>query len=334
MWSLLLLTLPTQPNAVRLRVWRALKALGCGALRDGAYLLPAAHEHQFEPIAESVRAHGGSARLLGVHTTGDAQQNALAALFDRGEAYAAWQREAQASAGRWAAASETDARRSLRALADALADLQRTDYLPGAASRQAEAELATLRTAFDARFKHGEPRSAGKQAIERLDARRFQGRRWCTRARPWVDRLACAWLIRRFIDTQPTFLWLDASLDGSHGSPRTPRGAIGFDYDGARFSHVGQKVSFEVLMLSFGLERDSALGRIAAIVHFLDIGGIPVPEAPGLEAVFAGLQASLAGDDALVVAAGAVFDALYAHAAQATHASAAMPRGPTMKGAR
>ena len=63
MWSLLLVTLPTQPNAVRLRVWRALKALGCGALRDGAYLLPAEHEAQFEPIADEVRAHGGSATL-------------------------------------------------------------------------------------------------------------------------------------------------------------------------------------------------------------------------------------------------------------------------------
>ena len=309
MWSLLLLTLPTQPNAVRLRVWRALKALGCGALRDGAFLLPAEHEALFEPVAEEARNHGGSATLLRTAARDEAQQSEFSALFDRGEAYAAWQREAKASAARWAGAAEPDARRSLRQLADALADLQRTDYLPGAASRQAEAELAALRTAFDARFARGEPRAAAEQGIERLDRRRFQGRRWCTRARPWVDRLACAWLIRRFIDEQPRFLWLD---DAS----RAPRGALGFDYDGARFTHVGHKVSFEVLVLSFGLERDAALARLAALVHFLDAGGIPVPEAAGVEAVLGGLQALHADDDAFAAAAAAVFDALYATAAE------------------
>ncbi|MBI5722301.1 MAG: chromate resistance protein [Burkholderiales bacterium] len=310
MWSLLLLTLPTQPNAVRLRVWRALKALGCGALRDGAYLLPAEHEALFEPLADEVRAHGGSATLLRTAARDEAQQRDFAALFDRGEAYAAWQREAEDTAARWSAEPESAARRSLRALADALAELQRIDYLPGAAAEQARAELAALRTAFDARFARGEPRAATEHAIERLERARFQGRRWCTRARPWVDRLACAWLIRRFVDEKPQFLWL---ADPS----RAPRGALGFDYDGARFTHVGSKVSFEVLALSFGLERDAALARVAAVVHYLDAGGIPVPEAPGLEAVLAGLQALHEDDDALVGAAGAVFDALYATAGAA-----------------
>ena len=320
MWSLLLVTLPAQPNAVRLRVWRALKALGCGALRDGAYLLPAEHETLFEPIATEVRAHGGSATLLRTGARDEAQQREFAALFDRGVAYAGWQREARGATLRWAGSSEPDARRSLRALADALADLQRTDYLPGPAAREAEAELAALRTAFDARFSRGEPRSLAELPIERLDRRRFQGKRWCTRARPWVDRLACAWLIRRFIDDEPRFLWLE-------DPGRAPRGALGFDFDGARFTHVGSKVTFEVLVLSFALERDAALARIAALVHFLDAGGIPVPEAPGLEAVLAGLQAVHADDDALNASAGAVFDALYAHAAGPSRREAAS-KGP------
>ena len=308
MWSLLLLTLPTQPNAVRLRVWRTLKALGCGALRDGAYLLPTEHESHFEGVAEEVRAHGGSATLLRTAARDEVQQREFGALFDRGEAYAAWQQEAKAAATRWSGASEPEARRGLRTLADALGELQRIDYLPGPAARQAEAELAALRTAFDARFSRGEPHAASEQAIASLERRRFQGKRWCTRARPWVDRLACAWLIRRFIDEEPRFIWLE---DPS----RAPRGALGFDYDGARFTHVGQKVTFEVMVLSFGLERDAALARIATLVHFLDAGGIPVPEAPGLEAVLSGLQELHADDDALVAAAGTVFDALHATAA-------------------
>ena len=87
---------------------------------------------------------------------------------------------------------------------------------------------------------------------------------------------------------------------------------IGFDYDGARFTHVGSRVSFEVLAASFGLDADPRLQRIARAVHFLDIGGIPVPEAAGLEAVLAGLREVHADDDQLTLAAAAVFDALHA----------------------
>lgn len=128
------------------------------------------------------------------------------------------------------------------------------------------------------------------------------------RARPWVDRLACAWLIRRFIDPQAEFIWLPDVA----GPLRTPRGVLGFDYDAARFTHVGARVSFEVLAASFGLDADARLGRVAAVVHYLDVGGIPVPEAAGLESVLAGLRELHADDDMLAAAAAAVFDALYA----------------------
>ena len=96
MWSMLMLTLPTQPNAVRLRIWRALKALGCAALRDGAYLLPAAQGDGFEPLAAEVREHGGTALVLELSPRDDAQRDQLLALFDRGEAYARWHASATA----------------------------------------------------------------------------------------------------------------------------------------------------------------------------------------------------------------------------------------------
>jgi hypothetical protein len=165
-----------------------------------------------------------------------------------------------------------------------------------------------LRKALDARFSRGEPHSRTGEGIPRLDPAKFQGRRWATRARPWVDRLACAWLIRRFIDARATFVWLPHDKD----AVRTPRGALGFDYDGARFTHVGTRVTFEVLAASFGLDADPQLRRIAEVVHYLDIGGIPVPEAAGLESVLGGLRELHANDGKLVVAAASVFDALYA----------------------
>jgi len=145
MWALLVVTLPTQPNAVRLRIWRALRALGCAALRDGAYLLPAAQGEHFEPLAAEAREHGGTAHVLQLSPQDDAQRDELLALFDRGEAYASWQEGALALQAELPALPEAEARRRLRAAADALQSQQRIDYYPGAAAGQAQAVYEALR---------------------------------------------------------------------------------------------------------------------------------------------------------------------------------------------
>ncbi len=308
MWAILLVTLPTQPNAVRLRIWRSLKGLGCGALRDGAYLLPSEHAATLDGIAVEVSEHGGSACVLALAARDEAQRQEVLALFDRGSSYAQWQADAQALHKELERLGETEARRRLRGVTDALQALQRIDYYPGAAAEQASAELLALRGALDARFSKGEPHALAGDALARLDRAKFQGKRWATRARPWVDRLASAWLIRRFIDPNAEFVW----LPDTSKPIRTPRGVLGFDYDGARFTHVGARVTFEVLAASFGVERDPKLQRLAAVVHYLDAGGIPVADAPGLESVLAGLRELHADDDRLLAAATTVFDALYA----------------------
>lgn len=303
MWSLLIATLPSQPNAVRLRIWRALKALGCGALRDGAYLLPEPQAASLESLASEVREHGGTASVLSLVARSDAQQAELVTLFDRSEAYAQWRASASELQAELRTLAETEARRRLRAVSDALEAIRRIDYHPGAACEQALAAMGALRADFYQHFSRGEPR-ARAGALPRLERRKFNGKRWATRARPWVDRLACAWFIRRFIDAGARFVWLGPDSTA-------PRGVIGFDYDGAQFSHIGARVTFEVMVASFGCEADARLQRIGAAVHYLDIGGIPVPEAAGLESILAGLRELHADDDRLTDAAIAVFDALY-----------------------
>jgi hypothetical protein len=232
----------------------------------------------------------------------------LKSLFDRSEAYAQWRQELQSLRSDLGRLNETGARRRWRALGESLQAIQAIDDFPGPALAQAQSELETLRLEIDARHASGEPRGRAAGAVLRLERGRFVGKRWATRKRPWVDRLACCWLIRRFIDPKAEFVWLD---DVS----RAPRGALGFDFDGARFSHMGARVSFEVMAAAFGLEADARLQRVGAAVHYLDVGGIPVPEAPGLAAILAGLRELHADDDRLVHASLAVFDAFYASAA-------------------
>ena len=306
MFSLLLVTLPTQPNAVRLRIWRALKALGCVALRDGAYVLPENHVAALEQLAQEVLDNGGSAQVMRLQAKDERQQADIVAQFDRTDAYVTWHQQALDLQHALPALNETDARRRLRSTSEALQNLKRCDYYPGAAALQAELVSQQLRGALEQRFSIGEPHSV-EGAIARLNIAKFQAKRWATRARPWVDRLASAWLIQRFIDPQAQFVWLqDAS--------KPPKGVLGFDYDGARFTHVGQRVSFEVLMASFNLQTDTRLESLARIVHYLDAGGIPVDQAAGLEAILGGLRELHTDDDALLTASHAVFDALYVNA--------------------
>lgn len=304
MFALLIVTLPTQPAAVRLRVWRALKALGCAVLRDGAYLLPLEHAAALEALADQVLEHGGSASVLQLTPRNAAQQRELLEQFGRAENYQSWLQSAHELHALLPALAETDARRRLRVVADALQALTQIDYYPGAAAMQAQDELVQLRQALDQCFSRGEPQPVGG-IIARRDPARFQRKRWVTRSRPWVDRLASGWLIRRFIDAQARLLWLP---DPS----KAPRAAVGYDFDGALFTHVGQRVTFEVLMAAFSLDRDPQLMPIAAAVHHLDAGGIAVAQAAGLEAVLGGLREIHADDDKLQLAADTVFDALYA----------------------
>jgi hypothetical protein len=285
-------SLPSRQTAGRMRIWRSLRALGCVTLRDGVYLLPGGDERatQFARIADEVKRADGTGELFLLDGRDEAQRAHLHALFDRSADYAAL-------LAAIAAADPGDAK-GLRSLKRELAALAAIDYFPGEAQRQAQAALAALEAAAG-----GEPLvTAGE--IRRLASADFQGRTWATRKNLWVDRMASAWLIRRFIDRQAKFLWLDKPA-------KCPKTALGFDFDGAAFTHVGGRVTFEVLAASFGLDADPALSKIAAIVHCLDVGGVPVAEAAGIEAVLAGARASAANDDKLLGEASRLFENLY-----------------------
>ena len=288
----LFVSLPTRQSAGRMRIWRALRALGCATLRDGVYLLPDSAEHAaaLVKIAEDVHAVQGTADLYRLGGRDEAQQAEIVALFDRSPDYARLLKViADGDAGN---------AKALRALRRDLTALVAVDYFPGEARRQAQKAFAALESAGN-----GEP-SATAGRIRRLASADYSGRTWATRKGLWVDRMASAWLIRRFIDKKAKFLWLD-------NAKKCPKAALGFDFDGASFTHVDGRVTFEVLAASFCLDSDPAIARIAAIVHCLDVGGVPVAEAAGIEAVLAGARATAPNDDKLLAEACRVLDNLY-----------------------
>ena len=309
-WLLLIVSLPTSSATGRMRICRALKTLGCVALRDGAHLMPAGPEHEeaLQGLADECTREGGSAWLMAIQSRSAEESSTYCQLFDRSQDYAelrkTW-REASPGMGTLGANELARLQRKLQREFDAVRSI---DFFPGEAGVEAEAAWTDLNKRIDSVLSPDEPHEIEGQ-VPRLDPAQYQGRTWATRRRLWVDRVASAWLIRRFIDREARFQWLARPSD-------CPKRALGFDFDGATFTHVGDRVTFETLMASFGLETDPGLARLATIVHALDIGGDPVPEATGFEAVMAGARERLSDDDALLGEMSTVLDSLYAHFAR------------------
>ncbi len=302
-WLILILSLPTETATVRQRAWRALKARGAAAVRDGVYALPdrPAGRTAFGQVADDVRTHGGTAWLL---EAAEPAEDSFEPLFDRSEDYAALLEEIEALRGKAGPGAAAEGQRDVRRLRREFQQLADIDYFPGEPRSQVEAALQSLERGIARAQAADEPGDAVGAILPRA-REDYRRRTWATRSRPWVDRLASAWLIRRHIDPEARFLWLE---DASQCPPE----ALGFDFDGATFTHVAGRVTFEVLAETFGIT-DAATARLGRLVHHLDMGGVEPLDAAGIESVLAGLRDTFTSDDALVDAAIAVFDALHTH---------------------
>lgn len=300
-WLLLILSAPGQQPALRMRLWRGLKALGVGVVRDGVYVLPncAGLRESLQVQADEVIAAGGTAQLLNVQEPSDE----FAALLDRTADYARLIKEIQSASNRLKKLKENELGRTADKLRRDFEEITNLDFFPGAAQQQAKSAIDALTLAANQILAPGEPH-AGSGKIKKLNIADYQGRIWATRKRPWIDRLASAWLIRRFIDSRARIKWLDQPAD-------CPKRALGFDFDGATFTHVDERVTFEVIATTFGLDADPTLEKIAALVHYLDVGGIPIPEAAGVEAIMRGARQRFSNDDEFLVETEKILDFIY-----------------------
>src|ERR1700736_1147070 len=244
-WAVLVLTFPTENATARMRAWRALKEKGWAVLRDGIYLLPppAEREDMLRELAGSIDEAGGTAHLLRAQSLDASQEEDFRALFDRNDDYATFVAALGAARKTRGGMLPADVTRLLRRLRKDYDAIRTIDYFPGAASTDAEIVWEDFTALADTILSPGQPHGA-ERVIRPLRRDDYQARTWATRQRLWVDRVASAWLIRRFIDPKARFLWLASPED-------CPPEALGFDFDGAAFTHVGDRVTFEVLATSF-----------------------------------------------------------------------------------
>ena len=300
-WLLIILSLPTENATARMRTWRALKAAGAASLRDGVYLLPdlADHYDKLSGLADEVLQAGGDAHVL---RTSDSESGSFSTLFDRSQDYDALIFDVANLQSQLTPQTVMRTIKEARKLRSRYARIAQIDFFPGTPQEHTDNALRALETAINQTFSANEPTTASEDPVN-LGPSAYQGRTWATRQRPWVDRLASAWLIGRFIDRSARFLWLPSPDD-------CPADALGFDFDGATFTHVANKVTFETLLDSFGLDQH-ALRRLGTLVHYLDVGGDQPPEAAGIESILMGLREIHQNDDDLLAATNQVFDSLF-----------------------
>jgi hypothetical protein len=306
-WLLLITNLPGRNATLRMRIWRALKASGAGLLRDGVYVLPTSQASRAvleEQAAEIQKAPGGIGHIVSCDADSPEQNTVFVALFDRTTEYVEAIHNLDTFKRELPKLREPEARQRLANVNREVAATVARDFFPGESRKQLEGALADAEAALNARFAPDEPHPEHHK-IRRRERKDYRGRTWATREHLWIDRVASAWLIRRFIDPDAKFVWLKRTKD-------CPKKALGFDFDGAEFTHLDSKVTFEVLVASFGLEGDRGLAKLGALVHHLDLGGIPTAEGPGFTAIMTGARALHQEDNALLKAMSPVLDNLHA----------------------
>jgi hypothetical protein len=292
-WLALLHQLPTRPPYLRVKIWRRLQAIGAVPIKNAVHLLPpgAANNAALRSLMDEIVAGGGEATLIEARLIAGQDDADVTALFDtaRDADYAEIGTAARRLIDTGPATAAEIARLHRR-----LADVVRLDFFGAHGRQEAEAALAELD-----RLRHVHPDISRIDPAPTPSPADLRARIWVTRSGVHVDRIACAWLIGRFIDPQARFRFVDARAHAPEP------GELRFDMTDAEFTHEEQRCSFETLLLRADLRHDAALVAIGEMIHDLDIGDARYarPEASGLGAMLAGICAS-SDDDLRRIALG------------------------------
>lgn len=305
-WLLLVYQLPARPVSARVKAWRRLQQLGAVAVKNSVYALPnrAEAREDFEWVRAEIVATGGQATVFHASTIDSVSSDDLRETFrrERQNDYRAVVQtldKLSRTAGGKRRRHPRALAKALRACRERLAAVESLDYFGARGREEARAALARLEDLAARRA------STTRDQSPALDPAAFRHRRWLTRPRPGIDRMASAWLIRRFIDPHATFAF------GEPGTRRKP-GTLTFDMFEGDFTHEGGRCTFEVLRERFGLS-DPRIDDLAELVHDLDLkdGRYGRAEAPVLGALVEGLRELHDRDEPLLEHGITLFEALY-----------------------
>ena len=308
-WWVFAFQLPAQPAYARVKIWRRLQAVGAASFKNALYLMPATEEalEDFEWTLREVRDAGGEGLILDARTVQGFTDEEIIAIFDaaREEQYREVAEEIRTFSARF------DRKRDPPSAEESAAQhakfhgrinaIEAIDFFQANGREQARALLRNLEPDGISLDTLGAAHAMESELLTSL-----KGRTWVTRANVHVDRMASAWLIRRWVDPNAKFKWVTER----HYRPMPDE--IRFDMYQAEFTHQGDQCTFEVLVSKLDA-KDAALSAIAEIIHDLDLKDqkFARKETAGVQQVLAGIVAGQSADDARIVRAAYLFDDLY-----------------------
>ncbi|MES2178294.1 MAG: chromate resistance protein ChrB domain-containing protein [Gemmatimonadota bacterium] len=299
LWLLLIHQIPPKPDYLRVKIGRRVQRIGAVAVKNSVYVLPDRSQslEDFQWVRAEVIEGGGDASICRASFMDGLTDDQIRHLFR------AARDTDYASIAESARDASTSARPQdeLARLRKRLSSIISIDFFGAEGRADAESALRSLE-------KEAEPTAVvTPTATQEADRGAYHGRTWVTRSGVFVDRIASAWLIRRFIDTDARFMFV------SEGQRRRIAGALRFDMFEGEFSHEGDRCTFETLLQRFGLA-DSALQAIAEIVHDIDLKDEKFgrDDTSGIERVLSSIAAAHADDVARLERGSQLFDDLYA----------------------
>jgi len=305
-WLVLIHQIPPNPSYLRVKVGRRLQGLGAVAVKNSVYVLPRSEQalEDFQWVRREIVAGSGDASVCEARFVEGLSDASVEALFNaaREADYGTLAREARSlqasTARRGKRVGKEQVESALLRLRKRLGEVVGIDFFGASGRDTVEGVLAGIESSLRPPAPTAEP-----DAMAPGDVR---GRTWVTRTGVHVDRIASAWLIRRFIDPEARFRF----VRGGEEAPAP--GELRFDMYEADFTHEGDRCTFEVLLRRFGLE-DRALGRVGEIVHDIDLkdGKFGHAETVGLDHLIAGIAMRHKDDEARLRDGTAAFEALY-----------------------
>ena len=301
-WLVFSYSLPAKSGR-RVAVWRRLRVVGAVAPASSVYVLPDRPEclEALQWLSQEIRQAQGEALVMRVEKFETLTDEAVIELFRSARREEYQEIATQAALLETAAAAAQPQEREqlmerLGKLRRRYTDVQRIDYFGATEATSLAVRLAHLEQALM-------PFAPRQSSIATVQIAEYRGRHWVTRPHPHVDRLACIWLIRRFIDASAAIRY----------SVESESGEIAFDMERGQFTHQGRVCTFETMLAAFGFD-DPALRLIADIVHEIDLqdGMYIGPETAGIDAILSGWERAGLADADLETHGTALFSGLYA----------------------
>ena len=316
-WILLIHQIAQDSPNLRVKIWRNLKKHGAVLFKNAVYMLPYSDEHEeiMQWLCNQIKEGGSDASLFITESLDKKQDEEIMKSFHEicDKEYISLIEVCDAELKKITQREDTEGiseslvhecKRKLNEILKSADDISKIDFFHAPQKEILLQKIASLQKTLLKWTKTSEKEIKVTGKVYQI--KDFSGKKWATRKDIFIDRIASAWLIRRFIDPKARFVFV------SKGTEKVPRGTVPFDMYGSEFTHHGEDCTFETLMKAFDL-KDPALQSIAEMVHDIDLKDNKYgrKEADGIAQIVTGLSQKLKEDNKLLEKGLEIFDALY-----------------------